>query len=178
MGQTYRSTNTYWTAYAINIIPVLHIDFTGRTYQSTNTYFWDYTMTYCYVNTHYCIWDKRIGRPTRIEPLTPLILFRSYILILRGERINRPIRISAITPWHIVMSIHIAAYGTNVSVDQYVLHRLRHYQLFCKYILLHLRQTNRCLNTYFCVYSMTDVLTIYMAAYAQTYRSTNTYCTA
>ena len=104
-------------------------------YRSTNTYFCDYAMT-CYSgNMYWRLRDRRIGRPMRIATLS----------------------------WHIIPAIRIDVYGASVSVDQYVLHRLRHDILWWKYILLPSGQMHRSTNTY-------------CSAYAMTYCSGNTYC--
>ena len=85
-------------------------------------------MTYCFDNIYCCLWGKRIGRPIRIPPL------RS---------------------WRIALVIHIAAYGANVSVDQYVFLGLRHDILLWQYVLMPTGRTYWSTNTYFWSYPMT-----------------------
>ena len=93
-------------------------------------------MIYCSGNTYCCLWGKRIGRAIHIATLTPL---------------------------NIVLPIHIAAYGANVSVEQYILLQSRHEILVWQFLLLPMRQTYRSTIKYCCAYNMTNC-------------SSNTYC--
>ena len=96
---------------------------TGQTYRSGYTYCCAYAMTYCSGNTYCCLRDKYIGRA---------------------------IRITALTRWHIVRVIRIDTYGTNTSVELYVLLRLSDDISFGQYVLLPTGQINRSSNTYCC----------------------------
>ena len=152
MGITYRSSNTYCTAYAMTYCSGNTYWFHGEAYQSTNMYFCAYAMTYCSVHTYCCLFGKRIGRP---------------------------IRIAALTPWYIVLAIQITAFEASVSVDHYVAQCLRRDILFWRYILLPFRRMYRSTNTYFCDYAMTCYSgNMYLTSTGQTYRSTNAYCYA
>ena len=127
-----------------------------QTYRSTYTYCTAFAMTYFYVNTYCCLLGKCIVRPIRIAALTPWHVIQAKRIDVNGIKVsvNQYVLLRLLPDIFFPQAFrstntYCSAYAmrncsgniycfhwANVSVNQYVLHHLRHYQMFCQFIWL------------------------------------------
>ena len=99
---------------------------TGQTYRSTNMYYSAYAMRYCSGKTYCCLWGKCIGRLIRIAALSPWHIVMSKHIAAFEANGSVEQNVVQRLGHDILFWEYILLPGANVFFDLYVFHRLCH----------------------------------------------------